>query len=157
MARHEVITPAVWRGGIIGAAAAAAGNLAIYGVGRAADVAFLVPTWGGGPAMHVTAVHVALSSILPLFLGTAVAVAASRRGWLRPIAAAAAVVAVLSLGGPLSLDADTATKVLLASMHVVAGVAFVLALERARRPRVVHTAPSRDDAALTASRVRSGS
>lgn len=151
MARHSVITPTVWRSGLIGTAAAAAGNLAIYAVGRAADVAFVVPSWGGGPAMQVTAVHVALSSILPLFVGTAVAVAASRRGWTRLIATAGAVVAVFSLAGPLSLEADTATKALLASMHVVAGLAFVLALERARRPRVVDTGSFRNDAAPTAS------
>lgn len=47
--------------------------------------------------------------------------------------AAAAVVAVMSAGGPLSATDDTATGALLATMHLVTGAAFVATAARVRK------------------------
>lgn len=130
------VAPMVWRTGSVGAAAAAAINLVVYGIGRAFEVAFLVPTWGGGAPSDITPLHVVMTSIVPFMAGTALAAATARRGGLRLVATAGAALALLLAGGPLSMEIDSATKLLLASMHVVEGLAFLLALERARRQQV---------------------
>ena len=58
-----------------------------------------------------------------------------------------AVFTIATLGAPLSLDAETATKLSLASMHVVAGAAFLITLARVR---LGQPSPS-DDPQMTAS------
>lgn len=51
---------------------------------------------------------------------------------LRNVGIGGVAVAVVSLVGPLSLEADTGAKVALAAMHLVTGVAFIVALRRVR-------------------------
>lgn len=57
-------------------------------------------------------------------------VAARQPRRLTAIQIVAAVVTVVSLIQPLTVDADTATRLVLAIMHPVTGAAFILALRR---------------------------
>ena len=116
------------RAALLATGLATAANLVLYAGGRAAEVPFGVPAWGAaaGQVSDVTAVQVAVSSLLPLLIGTAaLALAAGRATVLRALLIAAAAFTVLSLAVPLTLDTDGATRGLLAAMHVVAGGAFV--------------------------------
>lgn len=131
----------LWRYSLAAAPVAAVVNLVIHTVVNATGVSFVVAFSAGDKTMHITAAHVAALSVVPLLIASALAAVASRRSMatLRAVQIVAGVVAVVSLVGPLSLTAELGAKVALASMHVVAGVAFVLAVERARRPHPDNT------------------
>jgi hypothetical protein len=121
----------LWRLGAIAAATAVIINLAILGIGRAASVPFVVPTFDGTRttvAPLVVVLTVVVWFALGLLLATFVAVRQPRR--LRAIQIVAAVVTVVSLIQPLAVDTDTASRVMLGIMHPVTGAAFVLALRR---------------------------
>ena len=122
---------------LIAGAVSAIANLAIYllvtfGLGIGLEVQM------GGPAAPVEplgAVPVLLMSALP-------ALVAAGLLWLlnrlvaRPFLvfqAIAAVVALLSLGGPLSLQVGLASKIVLSLMHIVAATAIVLVLRQRAR------------------------
>jgi len=123
----------LWRSGLVATGIAAATNLAIYLAGRAGGVDFVGRLSPDADLTEVVAGHVLVTTIIPLLLGTAVAVLIRRRGHgLGLVRLAGAAVAVLSLAGPISLDADPGTKVLLAAMHLVAGAAFVAILRPGR-------------------------
>ncbi|MGH3658385.1 MAG: DUF6069 family protein [Micromonosporaceae bacterium] len=111
----------------IGALAATVANVALWIGGRAADVDFLVSPPVGDLDIQVGVVLMVLTTLLTFAAGSAVLAPAARhsRRWVRVVMAAAAVVAVVSAGGPLSAAHDTATGALLAAMHLVTGAAFV--------------------------------
>jgi hypothetical protein len=117
-----------------GALAATVANVALWAGGRAADVGFLVSPPFGDPATQVGVVEVVLATPLAFAVGWAVLALAARRSrrWVRVVMAAAAVVAVVSAGGPLSVAHDTPTGALLAAMHLVTGAAFVATAARVR-------------------------
>ncbi len=102
----------IWRGGLGASAIAAGTNLALYSIATIADVSFLVRRSTGAEPILVPAGHVVVASLLPLLFATGLAVLASRRSvaGLRLVQAAAAIAAVASLLGPLSLDAELGTK-----------------------------------------------
>jgi hypothetical protein len=131
----------LWQYSLAATAVTAVVNLVIHTVVNSTGVSFVVAFGAGDKTMHITAAHVAALSVVPLLIASALAVVASRRSMstLRAVQLVAGVVAVVSLGGPLSLTAELGAKVALASMHVVAGVAFVLVVERARRPHPDNT------------------
>ena len=122
---------------LIAGAVSAIANLAIYllvtfGLGIGLEVQM------GGPAAPVEplgAAPVILMSALP-------ALVAAGLLWLlnrfvaRPFMvfqAIAAVVALLSLGGPLTLQVGLASKIVLSLMHLVAATAIVLVLRQRAR------------------------
>jgi len=118
----------------IGALAATVANVALWAGGRAADVGFLASPPVGDLTIQVGVVLVVLTTLLTFAVGWAVLALATRRSrrWVRVVMAAAAVVAVVSAGGPLSTAHDTATGALLAAMHLVTGAAFVVTAARLR-------------------------
>jgi len=120
----------VWPG-LAGAVVAVVLNLWIYVSARAADVSFVVPGFeaGAGP-MEISAINVAFVTLFAFLIGTGVAALAHLRGRLRLVLWLGLAVALVSLGAPLTLDAATSTKLSLASMHVVAGAVFFVALHR---------------------------
>jgi hypothetical protein len=121
----------LWRLGAAAAAIAAILNVVILVIGRAAGVSFVVPSFTGTPMTVVPAVvvfTVVFWFVLGLLLTTFVA--ARQPGRLAAIQRVAAVVTVVSLLQPLTVDADAATRLVLAIMHPVAGAAFILALRR---------------------------
>ncbi|MGH4023688.1 MAG: DUF6069 family protein [Pseudonocardiaceae bacterium] len=118
-------------------AAAAVGatvvNLLILLVGRAAGASFELVD---GAALHaVTFGGVITSSAVPLVIGTVLATLLSVwwPGFLRLAQIVGGGLALVSVAGPLLADTDTATRLALAAMHVVVGVAVVLSLEAIRR------------------------
>jgi hypothetical protein len=124
------------RAGGIALAAALAGNLALFAVGRTAELDFAIRPAGGG-ATTVTAASVVIVTVLALALGTALAAVLGRLP--RPGLAVATVggaIMLLSLAAPLSAEAANGTKILLTAMHLVTGAAYIWFVGRAsaRRP-----------------------
>ena len=114
------------------AAAAVAVNAAIYSLGRAADVTYVISrTASDAQRIHVG--DVVSFTLMAFAFGVVVAALAMRIGRprLATIETLAAVVAVASTAMDLPIDSTAPAKVLLASMHLVAGVAFIAALRRA--------------------------
>ena len=110
-------------------------NLAIWGIGSAAGADFGVQPPGTDTVMEINAVAVALTTIVSMSLGWALAAYSQRRGrpTLRTVAIIAAAFAVISVAQPLAAEGDTAARLVLASMHLVTGAIFVAAVQRFRR------------------------
>jgi hypothetical protein len=113
------------RGSAAGAAAATTLNAALWAGGRAADVSFMVSS---AFMTQVGIVMIVLTTLIAFAVGSGLLALAARRSrrWVRAVLIAAAVFAVVSAGAPLSAAQDTATGVLLATMHLVTGAAFLI-------------------------------
>jgi len=135
-----------WLAGLVGAAVAAVVNLVVFALGRAADVPFVVT--GNGSTTQIGAGPVAFVSVLSLLVGTVFAVLLARRGSRarRLAQAIGAAVALVSIAGPATQADEASTAVLLAAMHVIAGVVYVAAVEVAARQSDRGTAPAADAA-----------
>jgi hypothetical protein len=123
------------REGAIGAMAATAANVAVWAAGRAADVSFLVSPVFGQATIQVGIVLVVLTTLIAYAVGIGLFALAARRsdGWARAVLAAGVLFAAVSTVGPLSTAEDTASGVLLATMHLLTGAAFAITALRARR------------------------
>ena len=123
------------RDAAIGAVAATAANVAVWAAGRAADVSFLVSPAFGQATIQIGIVLVVLTTLIAFAVGIGLFALAARRsdGWARAVLAAGVLFAVVSTVGPLSTAEDTATGVLLATMHLLTGAAFAITALRARR------------------------
>lgn len=129
----------VWRRGLGATAVAASVNTGIYLAGMAADVPFLVRFAPDAPFQEVSLGHVIFSSILSLGIGSALAVLLVRWGrGLTRLQVLGGLVAVLSVGAPLSAGTTTDTQLVLASMHIVAGGVFILGLQGVKLAGSVH-------------------
>lgn len=124
---------------LISVGVAVALNLAVLAVLAlvGADLDVVVPAGPG--AITIDAVAVIVSTAVPLLVAGLIAYAITRRfpGLRRWAAWAGLALAVASLIAPLSLEADGATRAGLAVMHIVAGVAWFVALiapDRTARP-----------------------
>lgn len=115
----------------VGAVVATLLNAALWAGGRAADVSFSVAL-PLGDTMQVGIFEVVLTTLLTFAVGSGLLALAARhsRRWVRAVLVAAALVAVVSAGGPMTAAHDTATGVLLVAMHLVAGTTFVVAASR---------------------------
>lgn len=105
-------------------------NLVVLAV-LAATGADLSVTMPGGPgALTIDAVAVVAATAAPLLVAGLVATAILRRvpSLRRWAAWAGLALALVSVIAPLTLQADAATRAGLAAMHVVAGVAWFVAL-----------------------------
>lgn len=120
----------------VGGAVAAGLNLALYFAAPALG-ADLVGEYNPGAAPStLPAVMVIVASIIPAFGAAGLLTLLGRFTPKAPtvFAAVAAVFTVVSFGGPAGLaGASTATKVVLAAMHVVAAVPIAAALYGAAR------------------------
>jgi hypothetical protein len=119
-----------WQAIPAGAVLAAAVNLVIYAIARAADAALVIRQEGS--ADHgITAAGVVFSSTVPLLAGTALAVllALAWRGFLRLAQVLGGGFGIVSAVGPLTGAPDTGTKIGLALMHVVVGLTVILTME----------------------------
>ncbi|MGH3787743.1 MAG: DUF6069 family protein [Pseudonocardiaceae bacterium] len=122
-----------WQAITAGAVTAVVANLAILLIGRAADASFVV--MDAGSPHEVTAWSVVVATVPPLVLGTGLA-ALLARWWPGAIRLAQVIgggLALLTVAGPVMADTDGATRLALALMHVVPGVAVVVSLELMRR------------------------
>jgi len=144
--RSELDRGALWRRGALAAVAATVINLGILAAGVLAGVSFLVPLRGGPDVSQVGASVVIMFTVVPMVLGLVAATVLQRwSSGLRVVRIAAIVLTLVSLLPPLTVDADTATRLLLALMHPVTGGAFLLALGSGRDAR----APVAGDAVNT--------
>ena len=120
---------------LISVGVAVALNLAVLAVLAAtgADLDVVVP--GGPGAITIDAIAVVVSTAVPLLLAGLIAYAITRRfpALRRWAAWGGLVLALASLVAPFSLDADAATRAGLAVMHVVAGIAWFVALTASDR------------------------
>jgi len=113
-------------------------NLVVLAVLAAtgADLAVVVP--GGPGAITIDAIAVILATLAPLLLAGLIAILITRRlpAAQRWLAWAGLLVALVSIVAPLTLQADAATRAGLAVMHVVAGIAWFVALTAPARSAV---------------------
>jgi len=109
-----------------GAVAAMVVNAAIFGVGRAADVNYLVD---GEPIELQHILSLTLMSLAVGFVAAAV-VAHFRPTGLRALAILGGVLGVLTMAMDLSVD-STVAAISLASMHLVTGAAYMFSLRAA--------------------------
>ncbi len=111
--------------------AAAAGNLAVFGLAKGLlALPLAMPAMGPNPAAPLGLAQVIIASILPA-LAAALLLALLGRFSRRPVRLfqiIAGVGLVLSLGAPLTLAADLATRLVLLSMHLVASLATTAVL-----------------------------
>jgi Family of unknown function (DUF6069) len=121
------------QGSVIGAAAATLINAALWAGGRAADVSFMVSS---AFMTQVGIVAIVLTTLLAFAVGSGLLALAARRSrrWVRALLVAAALFAVVSAGAPLSAAQDTATGLLLATMHLMTGAAFLVTAWRVVPP-----------------------
>lgn len=132
-ARSKVEGKEIWRIGSGTALAVAAINVTILLVAKAAGIDFSVPDLQG-EIVEISAGQVAIMSLGPLLLGTAaIAVAVRLNLNLRWVQAAGVVLVLASFVSPLALDSGVSTKLVLSSMHVVSGLAFIAATQRLNR------------------------
>ena len=117
--------------GAAGAAAAAVVNAAIFGIGHAADVSYLVD----GEAIELQ--HVVSFTLMSFAVGLVVAAlfARFRPASLRALAVVGGIVGVVTMAMDFSVD-STAGAITLASMHLVTAAAYVRSL------RVAATTPT---------------
>jgi hypothetical protein len=116
-----------------GAATATLINATLWAGGRAADVSFAVSS---AFMTQVGIVAIVLTTLLAFAVGSGLLALAARRSrrWVRAVLVAAALVTVVSAAAPLALAHDTATGVLLATMHLVTGAAFLVTAWRVVPP-----------------------
>lgn len=129
-----------WQAIAAGVAATTALNLVVLLIARAAG-ATMVVRQPGAADQRIDVAGVVLSSVVPLTAGTLLAAGLALwwSGFLRLAQVIGGGVGVVSAAGPLLSDADAATRVALAVMHVVVGVAVVVILEAIRRRRVARS------------------
>lgn len=125
----------IWTYGFAATGFAAVLNAILLLIGKAANVAFLVPIPGDpGTLQALTPMWVIFVTVVSLAVGTVgTALLAPRiRNGLFKFQILAGVLTVLSFWSPLSLQ-DGGTTVWLSAMHLVAGIAFIIGLQRAKQ------------------------
>lgn len=116
--------------GVGGAVVAGVVSLAIFAIARAAGANFEFVQ--NGRPTEVGYGMVAVTSAGSILLGTVLAALLGARR-LRLVQVLAAVVAVLSTAGPLTLSGPGSAKAVLVLLHLLTGLVFVGALETVRR------------------------
>lgn len=106
-------------------------NLVVWLGGWAANVDFRLTM--NSYTVTITPIHVLLTTLIGLALGAAAASLVRRWGpvaW-RTLAIVGAAVGVLSASTPIQADSDPTTAAALATMHVLTGLIWLVALWRA--------------------------
>jgi hypothetical protein len=114
----------LWAAPLAGLAAAAA-NLALFGLARAGlGLPLVMPALPGSAGGPLATGQVLLASFVPA-LAAAALLALLARYTARPARAfeiAAGAALIVSFGGPLTLAADLATRLVLLTLHLAAGL-----------------------------------
>lgn len=123
-----------WRSGMVAGGIALMVNLAVLTVAAitGADMSGHPP---GQDAMDVGVAMVAAVTAVPVLLGSALLVVLRGRGgrvW-RILALLGLIVGVTTAPAPFTVDAEGATRVALASMHVITGLVWFVVVRRAAR------------------------
>ena len=127
--------------GAVAAAATAAVNAVIFGLGRAAGVDYVVDS-----STTIGVADVVTFTLMAFAVGLVAAAVARglRRPGYRVLQMVGAVIAVSSVALDLPIDGSPAAKLLLASMHLVTGAGYIAALEIAHQRSSVSRGPSPD-------------
>ncbi len=122
----------IWTAGLAATGAAVVADLAVHTAGTVTGVDFVVHPDGSTIEVGTGLVAASAAAVL---LGTVLARLLALRGrrGLRDAQAIGAVLALSSLLLPLTVSAKVGTRLLLAVMHLVAGAAYVIALQIAAR------------------------
>ncbi|MEU9143958.1 DUF6069 family protein [Streptomyces sp. NPDC048349] len=125
-----------WKALVIGAVGAVVVNLLILAIAKLGDASLVVVD--GGEEHPIAVGGVIGASVVPLVVGTGAALLLSlwRLAFLRIAQYVGGGLALLSVAGPLSSDADGGTVAALALMHITLGVMVVATLELNRRHRL---------------------
>jgi Family of unknown function (DUF6069) len=138
----EVGLPAAlaWRTGAWSAGIAIVINLIVLGLGRVAGADMNVQPPGSPAPMTIGVVQVVATVLVPLLVATGLLIAVRGRGaraW-RLLAAVGLAVGLITVAMPVLATATAATTTVLATMHVVTGLAwFILVWRAARRAQDV--------------------
>jgi hypothetical protein len=129
--------------GAVGAASAAVANAVLFGIGRVADLDYVVNETAHG-AERIAVTDVVGFSLMSFAVGLLTAVVATwlRRPSLLALQIVGAVVAVASMAMDAPIDASAGAKVTLAAMHLVVGLAYVVGLQFVRSSRSASLAPA---------------
>ncbi|MFD4421656.1 DUF6069 family protein [Agromyces sp. NPDC058484] len=121
---------------LIAAGAAVVLDLIVLWIASAGGASLIVTPPGAPGSIQVDAVAVTLTVVVPMVVvGAGVWLLTRRWPAIRLWAAWAGLAfGVLSAALPLTVEADLGTKLALASMHVITGVAWFVALVRGPRP-----------------------
>jgi hypothetical protein len=117
---------------LVAAAAAIVTSWVVMLAGHAAGASFVLDDRG---TPHVVRAVDVVVAIWPMVVGVLLAASLGRlRVWLlRTGQAVGGLLALLSVAGPMMAVTDSGTRIALALMHLVVGVAAVAALEAIRR------------------------
>ncbi|MFD7260582.1 DUF6069 family protein [Streptomyces sp. NPDC059874] len=128
-----------WKALITGAVGAVVVNLIVFAVAKLADASLTVVN--GTDEHAITVGDVIGASLVPLLIGTGAALllALWKPVFLRIAQYVGGGLALLSVAGPLSSDADGGTVAALSLMHITLGLATVTTLELHRRNRILRT------------------
>ncbi|MEU4353651.1 DUF6069 family protein [Streptomyces virginiae] len=124
-----------WKVLVTGAVGATVVNLAVFAVAKLAGASLVV--MDAGAEHPITVGGVIGSSVVPLLIGTGAALllALWKPVFLRMAQYVGSGLALLSVAGPLSADADGGTVAALSLMHITLGVAVFTTLQLHRRHR----------------------
>ncbi|MFS0699098.1 DUF6069 family protein [Cellulomonas sp. 179-A 4D5 NHS] len=129
----RVSAATTWRTGLTVAGIALVANLLVLVAARALGADFLVQQTPDAAATEVTFVMVAVMTVVPVLVATALLLVLRRRGaraW-RTLAVVGLALGLLTVVMPFTVDATTGTQVGLALMHVVVGVVWFVLVRRA--------------------------
>lgn len=137
---RELTTGGIWKGALLGAAAGAVVNSILYVVASAAGTSMVAEFAKGQEPIAMPFPPVVIATFIPAIFAALFAMALNQL-MAKPVKAFVAVSVVfglLSMGGPATIGAASpGLKILLAAMHVVAGVAIaggIVRLGRSSRP-----------------------
>ena len=124
---RQLSTSGIWKGAAAGAAAAAVGNAILYFAASAGGVSMVGEFMRRQPPVEMPFPPVIFSAIVPAIGAAGLATALNR--WLASPAKVFLGISIafglFSMGGPATIaGASTGLRVVLAVMHVVAGVAI---------------------------------
>jgi Family of unknown function (DUF6069) len=123
----------LWRTGLIAAVAAGVANLVVALVAKAGDVSMAV-AMGGDAREDLPMPLFFVMSVVGVLAATGFAAVLARRpNGNRTFVIAASVLAVLSLVGPITADATSGTKLVLATCHVIVAAIAIPALGTSAR------------------------
>uniref|UniRef100_UPI002F9092C5 DUF6069 family protein n=1 Tax=Streptomyces virginiae TaxID=1961 RepID=UPI002F9092C5 len=124
-----------WKVLVTGAVGAAVVNLVVFAVAKLAGASLIV--MDAGEEHPITVGGIIGSSVVPLLVGTGAALllALWKPAFLRIAQYVGSGLALLSVAGPLSADADGGTVAALSLMHITLGVAVFTTLQLHRRHR----------------------
>lgn len=129
----RVSAATTWRTGLTVAGIALVANLLVLVAARALGADFLVQQTPDAAATEVSFVMVAVMTVVPVLVATALLLVLRRwgaRAW-RTLAAVGLALGLLTVVMPFTVDATTGTQVGLALMHVVVGVVWFVLVRRA--------------------------